>query len=403
MESQIFEDPKYSMVDLYSGPGGLSLGFLLSGYFQPVAAVEINKNAADTYKKNLKVKVIRKKVENVKSIDLLNSGIISGYNSIDIIIGGPPCRPFTTANKGSTRWDIIKKNNNNGNEVVEHPDWYNLWKIVDKLKPKVVIAENVLGLKYYIEVINTFIKRLKSSGYNTVYKVLDAQHFGVPQKRKRLFIAGLYDYDKDISELLPENLSSKKIKKVTVRSAIGDLPVLSNTKTGFTTSKYNIGRPTKYQSMIRYGNKILYDHVVHSVHPVMVKRFQYIPQGYNLRKAWLEKKIPESVLKLKYTQGNVEKSFSKKTLSNIHSNIYRRLIWDDVSYTITHVRKTVLIHPLQNRLLSIREASRLQSFPDWFRFVGSLSQQYQQIADAVPPLLAQTIACHIYKFLVKNL
>ena len=399
MVSQTSENPKCSLVDLYSGPGGLSLGFQQSGYFQPVVAVEKNNNTAETYENNLNIKVIRKKVENINTNDLLKYSYKSGYDSIDVLIGGPPCRPFTTANKGSTRWDKIKKKNYDGNENVEHPDWYNFWKIVDSLKPKIIVAENVLGLKYYTDVVNTFNKRLSSSGYNTINRVLDAQYFGVPQKRNRLFIVGLLNYNKDINSLLPNNPPDYKIKKVTVKEAIGDLPELTNSSPGSKISNYHKGRPTKYQSMIRNGNTILFDHIVHSVHPIMVKRFQYIPQGYNLRKALSEGKISEYILKLKYKKGNSERSFSDKTLSNIHSNIYRRLKWKDVSYTITHVRKTVLIHPLQNRLLSIREAARLQSFPDWFRFSGSLSQQYQQIADAVPPLLAKTIASHINNFL----
>jgi len=121
-----------------------------------------------------------------------------------------------------------------------------------------------------------------------------------------------------------------------------------------------------------------------------------------LRRAWIEGKIPKDLLQSQYiVKGRVRKGFSNKTLQNMHSNIYRRLKWNDVSYTITHVRKAVLIHPLQDRLLSIREAARLQSFPDWFRFSGSLNQQYQQIADAVPPLLAKAVALHIKELLCR--
>lgn len=90
---------------------------------------------------------------------------------------------------------------------------------------------------------------------------------------------------------------------------------------------------------------------------------------------------------------------SEKTLRLMHSNVYRRLRFDQPSCTITHVRKAVTIHPSQDRLLSVREAARLQSFPDWFRFSGSLDQQYQQVADAVPPILATAIAKRLGEFM----
>jgi len=339
-------------------------------------------------------------VASIEPEELLEVAKERGFDSIDIIVGGPPCRAFTKANTGGTKWEKIREKAKI-DTICEHPDWYNFWRIVDALKPRAVIAENVMGFRSRNEVFSKFIGRLKISGYTISCRKLDAKYFGVPQRRKRIFIAGIKDWTGDEEKLLPKNPQETSTKMVNVRQAISDLPELSNASPALYVSKYRRGRPTSYQFLMRRRREILYDHVVHRVHSTMAERFQYIPQGYNLRKAWVEGKIPESALQSEYVvNGRVRKGFSKKTLKNMHSNIYKRLKWDDSSYTITHVRKTVLIHPLQDRLLSIRETARLQSFPDWFRFFGSLNQQYQQIADAVPPLLAEAVAKHIGELLM---
>lgn len=388
------------MADLYAGPGGLSLGFRWSGSFQPIVAVEHNERAAETYEKNLNARVIRKDVASIEPEELLKVAKEHGFDSIDIVVGGPPCKAFTKANTGGTKWEKIR-GKTKMDTVCEHPDWYNFWRIVDALKPRAVVAENVMGFRSRNDVFLKFIRRLKISGYTIGFRKLNAEYFGVPQRRKRIFIAGIKDWTGDEETLLPKNPPETSTMVVNVRQAISDLPELSNASPAPYISRYRRGRPTSYQFLMRRSSEILYDHVVHRVHSTMAERFQYIPQGYNLRKAWVERKIPESAMRSKYVvSGRVRKGFSKKTLKNMHSNIYRRLRWNDVSYTITHVRKTVVIHPLQDRLLSIRETARLQSFPDWFRFFGSLNQQYQQIADAVPPLLAEAVAKHIGELLM---
>lgn len=371
----------------------------MSGYFEPVVAVESDSNVAQTYEVNLGIEVVKKKVENVDPAELLRLANERGYDSIDAVIGGPPCRPFTTANKGGTRWEKIKENSKNENGDVEHPDWLNFWRIIDALdpQPRIVVAENVTGFRNHDDIFSKFLNRLRKY-YVADSKELHANCFGVPQNRKRIFIAGVKDFAGGNGVVLPDNPQLKQ--KVTVEDAISDLPELSNDFRGSTLSKYKRVKPTRYQSSLRNGCSDLYDHVVHSVHPVMAERFGHIPQGYSLWKAWTDDKIPEESMQSHYFKGSVRKQFSQNTLKNMHSNIYRRLRWKDVSCTITHVRKTVLIHPLQNRLISVREAARLQSFPDWFRFSGSTSQQYQQIADAVPPLLAQAIASHLATLLI---
>lgn len=383
---------KFSFVDLFSGPGGLSLGFKLSDFFEPVGAVESNPIAATTYSNNLQVEVLQKTIQHVTAVELCAIAKRKGFNSIDAVVGGPPCRPFTTANKGGTRWEKIKQKNGG---VTEHPDWLNFWKIIDSFdpKPRFVVVENVMTIKDHDDVFMKFLDRLNSN-YKVVTGVFHADDFGVPQSRKRLFIVGVKGFEGDEKQILNLEQEKSKTKKVVVEDAIGDLPKLSN-ENNLSIYKYNRGRPSGYQVLMRNKKGFVYDHIVHSVHPIMAERFKYIPQGYNLKKTWIEGKIPQKLMESTYYSQGKWHTFSQNTLENMHANIYRRLRWDDVSCTITHVRKTVLIHPLQDRLLSVREAARLQSFPDWYRFSGSISQQYQQIADAVPPFLAKAIACHL--------
>lgn len=385
---------KLCFADLFSGPGGLSLGFKMSGLFEPVVAVEANSVVAQTYKKNIGVDVIESKVQALTSADLLTKATEHGYQSLDAIVGGPPCRPFTSANTGQTRWIKIREEQEKEKEEVDHPDWLSYWKIIEGLepKPRAIVVENVMGLKKHDDVFAKFIDRL-GRYYKTTFRELHANLFGVPQKRTRIFIVGVRDFKGDPDTILPSN--PEKFKKVSVKDAISDLPELSNVQQLSNQLKYRSGRPSEYQKFMRKDSDRPQDHIVHVVHPTMAERFQYIPQGYNLRRTWVEGKIPDSIMLSKYSIGKAKKQFSESTLKNMHSNIYRRLKWDDSSITITHVRKTVMIHPLQNRLVSVREAARLQSFPDSYRFSGSLSQQYQQVADAVPPLLAKAIAMHL--------
>jgi DNA (cytosine-5)-methyltransferase 1 len=392
---------KYSFADLFAGPGGLSLGFKMSGFFEPVAAVESDPIVADTYKTNLGVNVIKKRVAEVDPSELLRQANEKGYDTLDAVIGGPPCRPFTSANKGGTRWEKIRENNKAENGDFEHPDWLSFWQILEVLdpQPKIVVVENVTGLRNHDDVFSKFLNRLKKH-YATCDRELHAHCFGVPQNRKRIFIAGVRALEGDPELILPTNPEPKSIQAVTVEGSISDLPELSNNSPGISISSYKKGRPTHYESLMRGKCETLYDHVAHAVHPVMAERFKYISQGSSLWNAWTNRRIPETSMRSQYFKGSARKQFSESTLKNMHSNIYRRLKWKDVSCTITHVRKTVLIHPLQDRLISVREAARLQSFPDWFRFSGSKSQQYQQIADAVPPLLAKAIASHLAQLFI---
>lgn len=385
----------YSLVDIFCGAGGLSKGLKMSGFFEPVAGVELNADASDTYRKNFpSAEVLQTEVMNMTGKQLLKIARNKGHRRVDALCGGPPCKPFSQANKGKTHWKFIKKIK----KIAFHPDWENFLRLVRELDPLFVIAENVMGFRTNREVFLPFVEQLKEMGYTVASPLLDASKFGIPQKRMRIIILALKG-DFDPNELEP----SPTIHEPNyVCDAIFDLPPLTNKNVGTYKSSY-IGKILPpYAKKLRKNKQTLYNHQTHSVHPVMQKRFVHIPPGYNLKKAWEEGKIPKKILKSSYELMGRKRRYSLKALEQIHSNIYRKLRWKKLSPTLTHPRKTVIIHPTQNRLLSVRECARLQSFPDNFVFTGTMNQQYQQIADAVPPLLAQAIGSNIAKLWIKR-
>ena len=396
------QQQKFSFIDVFSGAGGLSIGFKISGFFEPITAIEMSSIACKTYAQNLGVPVLNENLANTKPLDLLERAHSVGFKQIDLIIGGPPCKAFTTANRGNTKWEKVKERMLKEERVVENIEWFSYWKMIEGIKPQAFVAENVMGLRTRRDVLESFLDRVASIKYTTKICELDAQYFGVPQRRKRIFIIGIRESKLDSTDLVLKNPKRSSEELVTVEKAISDLPQLSNENSGTQSSHYLPKKPTAYQALMRCNEKLLFEHLTHSVHPVVASRFKYIPQGYNLRKAWITGKIPDEIMRSEYNLGKAVRKFSEKTLENMHSNIYRRLLWDNVSCTVTNARKTVLIHPLQDRLISVREAARLQSFPDWTHFYGGLDQQYQQIADAVPPLLAKGIANHVAGILLNK-
>lgn len=377
-----------NFIDVFSGPGGLSLGFQNTRKYKPLLAIDNNENAITTYRKNFHVDVLKKNVSDIEISDLKKYDDL-----VDVLIAGPSCRPFTRLNNGSTKWNSKDLHYHYLNEG-EHPDWYHLSQIINYLKPKAVVIENVLGVKSQQNVINQYLNRIGKRRYSSIVHVLNAKDFGVPQNRKRKFIISIKKKGAKLEDI---PIIEEYKEKCTVEQAIKNLPILTNDDDIEKNVEYIHSKESSYTKKLRNNCNTVSDHFVHSVHEVMVDRFKYIPQGFNLKQAWQEGYIPEDIIRKEYYQGTRLRKFSDDSLKNMYSNIYRRLKWNDVSCTITHVRKSVLIHPLQNRLLSIREAARLQSFPDNFYFHGSKNSKYQQIADAVPPFLAQAVANYILK------
>ena len=214
--------------------------------------------------------------------------------------------------------------------------------------------------------LDAVLKGFKNAGYKTNHFVLNSADYGVPQKRNRLFIIGsLHGVQIGAPEMTVN-------KHVTVAQAFKDLPNLENGDAP-DEKEYATHARTRYAKALRGNLKKCHSNLVTNNAPQIIERYSHIPQGGN----WED--IPKHLMK-NYTD-----------VTRCHTGIYRRLKENEPSVVIGNFRKNMLVHPWKNRGLSVREAARLQSFPDWFRFAGSIGFQQQQVGNAVPPLLAKTV------------
>ena len=343
---------KYKVIDLFCGIGGFSYGFESTNEFEVVCAADIWDTAINTFKENHVNKDIDILLQDLTILDI---NYWNKYqNSIDVIIAGPPCQGFSMSGKRT----IGDKRNTLFEEVIN---------IADRVHPKYVVVENVVGLLSMKNTDGTLIKDMivsefKRIGYSVTYKVLNAADYGVPQARKRVvFIA---------SKNMPITFPKAKYEEsnyVTVGDALGNIDP---------DGDYYLEPSTKFQREME-GRKDIQNHVRRASNDLVTKRMSFIPQGGN----W--KDIPEEL----------------GTGGGVHSNAYKRLDPNKPSVTIKHAAKAMIIHPERNRILTVREVARLQSFNDNFVIIGSSSDQHQQLANAVPPLLGKAIAeellCHL--------
>lgn len=340
-------------VDIFSGAGGLSLGAEMAG-IQIRFAVEKDKSAAATYSFNHPATLMLQ--DDIHKI-MPKEHIVDGDEPF-VVFGGPPCQGFSLSNT-KTR-NMQNPNNSLFEEFV---------RFVADLQPKWFVFENVEGfLRFEKGEIRDKVKAcFEELGYTVNDTILVASDYGVPQHRNRYFMVGSLD---GILFEFP-----KKLDVVyTVDDAIGDLPVLSN---GQMAEKLPYRKPlsrvSEYARLMRNGSKKSLQNYVSRNADYVIERYKYIGQGQN----W--KAIPVELM------GNYANR------NNCHSGIYKRLVANKPSIVISNYRKNMLIHPSQDRGLSVREAARLQSFPDTFVFKGSIMHIQQQIGNAVPPLLAKAV------------
>lgn len=358
-------------IDLFAGAGGLSLGFEDAG-FSIIYALEKDKYATETYiqNRNGRTTVDVMDIHSIKPGEIL-SRLELQAGDLDIVLGGPPCQGFSIANMQTRNME------NPMNHLV-----FSYWEFVKELMPKWFLMENVAGLdKFDNGVIKQkLLEFFKDSGYNVDSVVLDASCFGVPQLRRRIFFVGnrtnkSLDFLHDLSE-------EKTLYYVTVREAIDDLPILTNGNL-IDPLPYikNQEKATEYQQAMRVkSNCKVFNNFTSRNNALVLERYKHIRQGENWRA--LASRKPELL-------------YNYKDLSKCHEWIYLRLHWDKPSVVISNYRKNMLIHPVQSRGLSVREAARLQSFPDDYIFYGPLGYQQQQVANAVPPLMVKSIATAI--------
>ena len=350
-----------NVLDLFCGCGGLSEGFSLAR-FNISGGVDIDFDSIQTFKKNFQF--AKSLCEDILTFD--ERKIKDNFSDIDIIVGGPPCQGFSNAN----RWQ--KKVDDPRNKL-----FFEYIKFVKVLKPKVVLIENVKGI---LSKNNGFAKSeiqklISDLGYNVSSSILSAQDYGVPQYRQRAFFVCIKKTYNDTFFNF-ENL--KKEKKVTVKEALSDLYKLKINNTG--EYKLNINKNNNYLIYLRNKQNIIKNHTIKYPAQSTQEKISHVPQGGN----WTS--IPVDLF--------------NSNRSNRHSSAFKRLNEHDCAVTIdTGNAHSNYFHPIYNRIPTVREAARLQSFKDSFEFVGSRTSQYRQVGNAVPPLLAYALAIEIKKLL----
>ncbi|WP_228429339.1 DNA cytosine methyltransferase [Chryseobacterium carnipullorum] len=344
---------RYNGIDIFSGAGGMSLGAQMAG-IKISLAIDHNKDAIETFKFN------HPEAETI-CCDIKEINFENFIDDYFILMGGPPCQGFSVSNTKT-------RNEQNSNNSL----FYQFIRAVKELNPKWFIFENVEGITLFKkgEVLRILREAMLELGYVTKEKVLTASEYGVPQNRNRFFMVGNRLGVNFEFPLQTEN-------KVSVAEAIADLPELEN-GSKIDELPYR-KKPSKYAELMRKNSKKSFQNLVSTNKEYVIERYKHIQQGEN----W--QAIPKKLMA------------NYKDLNNCHSGIYRRLRADSPSVVIANYRKNMLIHPFQDRGLSVREAARLQSFPDNFIFKGSLMNKQQQIGNAVPPLLANAIVLQIIK------
>ena len=357
---------KYKVLDLFCGAGGLSCGFEMAG-FDIVGGIDFDKASIETHEHNFKNSFSY--CGDIKKFS--NDNIKKHFASeVDVIIGGPPCQGFSSANMQQK--DI---KNDPRNKL-----FFEFIRFVKIIKPKAFVIENVRGI---LSKDNGFAKEkiyelLGKEGYIINSDVLIASEYGVPQKRVRAVFVGLR---KDLLAKFDFNKLQKK-EKVTVKDAISDLYKITEKQVdenGYIKLKNEPN--TLFQKMLRSKNNEIFNHEIAYPNEKVQERMSYVPQGGN----W--KDVPTNLW--------------DRQRDNRHSSAYKRLDEKDISVTIDTGHMNYF-HPLYNRIPTVRESARLQSFPDGFVFIGNKGEQFRQVGNAVPPLLAKAVGDLLKKYLDKE-
>jgi DNA-cytosine methyltransferase len=399
-----------NVLELFAGAGGMGLGFLMaglgrregyrlvfSGEIHPIYTQSLQDNHEFLHANDI---IPRDRLPaDTQARDLRHpdalaaaAAAVEAAGGVDVLIGGPPCQGFSPSNRNS------HSSSNPNNRLVDTFVDY-----VVRLRPRVFLMENVQGILWTprpedhdaeLSVAEHVAQRLGDAGYRVYPKLLDAAWYGVPQFRSRFFLMGIHEdlgYAPDAFGAwgpfpMRTHGPGTTRRYVTVHDAVGNLPVIGN---GFSDAEiaYEPVEPadpverTFFDKIRRFASgRLIRDHVTSRHADYVIERYRKIQPGGN----W------EDIKDMMTNYADLDRT---------HSNIYRRLKNDEPSITIGHYRKSMIIHPAQHRGLSLREASRLQSFPDWFRFAGStngarggLMHKQQQLANAVCPLVTEAVA-----------
>ncbi len=354
---------KYNAIDLFCGAGGLSYGFQQAG-FSTLVGVDNEQAALNTFELNhpgaIGLNADLSKSETVDEILKLSKD-----RPIDVIIAGPPCQGFSVT--GPRNFDDPR------NKL-----YLAVINLVQVCQPKGFIIENVPGMAtmYNGHVKDEVLRRFEKMGYNIDCKILKACDYGVPQMRKRLIFMGIR---KDIG--FPHFPSPQYGPDVTVpyrtcRDAISDLPSRRN-ELGTEKDSYSCPPQTEYQALMRDKCDTLYNHVATNHKDFVKQTIALVPEGGNY------KDLPEGVgesrtFHMAWTR--LDGHAPARTVDTGHRNLF---------------------HYEENRVPTVRESARIQSFPDCFVFTGSRTKQERQVGNAVPPLLGKVLAEEMLKIIDK--
>ncbi|SCZ00992.1 DNA cytosine methyltransferase [Flavobacterium caeni] len=379
----------FTLIDLFAGAGGLSEGLQSVG-FHSLYANEIKDIYAQTYALNHPETVVDSR--DIRLVDAtevrLKLGIEKG--ELSLLAGGPPCQGFSI---NAPKRDSTDARNHLFREFI---------RFVDEFEPKAVLIENVPGLVSYEggATLHAILLELENHGYNADVRILYAPHFGVPQTRWRTIIIGMRETD-DVSKAFPfpiheaplrvnftsrfngRNIVSlpteiKLSKFISVKDAIDDLPILKSGELGEEIKPYRFESQNDFQRLMRIGSKGAINHEAAKLSNINLDRLSHIPVGGN----WTN--IPDDLL---------PKGMQKARRSD-HTKRYGRVDPNGLASTILtkcDPHWGAYFHYEQQRTFTVREAARIQTFRDTFKFVGARVEQYEQVGNAVPPFLAAAI------------
>ncbi|WP_142957086.1 DNA cytosine methyltransferase [Enterococcus faecalis] len=354
---------KLNVVDLFSGAGGLSRGFMDAG-FNVALGIDFDDAALKTFKENHgEAEIMKLDLFNHDNLQFITDYLHEKNFSIDVLVGGPPCQGYSLA---GPRNETDKRNS-----LYEA-----MVKLAQLTKPKAIVLENVPGLLKLFEgkAAQRIMDDFSDLGYKMQKQILFAPEFGVPQIRKRVFFVGVLPEYGNFT--YPTPILDKE-NFITCEDAINDLPSLEN-DIGQEISDYSSNPLSVYQEVMRKNSDILFNHVGTQHEQKTIELIAMVPEGKNFRAL----PAPYNTM-FKYNEA----------LTRYHSK--------KPSLTINTGHRSHF-HYKWNRIPTVRESARLQSFPDDFIFYGNKSQQYKQVGNAVPPLLGKAIAQQIQNVLSKE-
>ncbi len=359
------QDRNLTVIDLFCGAGGLSEGFRQAG-FHVLAGQDYDEKAGATFAAtHPEASFIGGPIQCV-SPEMLLDAAGKKRGEIDVVVGGPPCQGYSVYNhqrsEADPRAGLFRE----------------YLRIVEGIQPRWLVMENVTGITSIAggNIVREIVDGMESLGYRAEMRVLKAEEYGVPQERRRVFFIATRTNQKIIFPEATHGVG--RLPLVTIWDAISDLPILENGANS-AASQYRCEPQNSFQFQLRRDCVELSNHSAGRLAVINEQRMRHIPPGGSWRD------IPHHLLP----------PGMKKAKRSDHTKRYGRPRKTDLACTILtkcDVHWGAYIHPVQDRALTVREAARLQSFPDFFNFHGNRTEQYAQVGNAVPPLLGKHVA-----------